>query len=138
MEIDETPPERLFTVEEANALLPALHEMLMDVNEAHARFLITARELEEIEMRRDRSNVLQLARGLREMRERLGADHAALQAGFARITDQGIQVKGIDPALLDFPAWHDGRIVLLCWHEGEPAITYWHDLDAGFAGRQRL
>lgn len=132
------PPERLFTVAEANALLPTLHRLLVEVNEAHERFLETARALEEMEGRRDRSNVLRLARGLRELRERLGADHEALQLAIEGITDQGVQIKSLDPALLDFPAWRDGHLVLLCWHEGEPAVAHWHDLAVGFAGRQPL
>lgn len=137
MEIDE-PPERLFTVEEANALLPGLKELLVQVGEARRQLLQTARDLENLERRRDRSNVLQLARHLRETRERLGANRDALRAAFARITDQGIEIKNIEPALLDFPAWRDGRIVLLCWREGEPAVAHWHDREAGFAGRQPL
>lgn len=138
MEIDDIPPERLFIVEEANALLPTLQRLLIAVNEAHDSFLETAGALEELEQRRDRSNVLQLARGLREMRERLGADHAALQEAVERITAHGVQIKSLDPALLDFPAWRDGRVVLLCWHEGEPSVAHWHDVETGFAGRQPI
>lgn len=47
----------------------------------------------------------------------------------------GIEVKGLDPPLLDFPALHLGREVLLCWRDGERAVTSWHSLDGGFAGR---
>jgi hypothetical protein len=28
--------------------------------------------------------------------------------------------------------------VYLCWRAGEAEVAYWHELDAGFAGRQRL
>ena len=131
-------PARLFTVEEANALLPTLQELLAELGQARRRLLQAARELESLERRRDRTNVLQLARNLREARERLGADREALRAAFDRITSQGIQVKSVEPGLLDFPSWRDGRIVLLCWREGEPSVAHWHDLDGGFASRQPL
>jgi hypothetical protein len=32
----------------------------------------------------------------------------------------------------------DNREVYLCWRLGEPAVEHWHELNAGFAGRQRL
>ncbi len=51
------------------------------------------------------------------------------------LSETGIEVKGLDPALLDFPALHQGREVLLCWKQGERAITSWHTIEEGFAGR---
>ena len=49
-----------------------------------------------------------------------------------------IQVKDIDRGLLDFPAIIDGKEVFLCWELGEEDIEFWHDLDAGYAGREKL
>ena len=131
-------PARLFTVAEADAVLPTVKAQLERIGEARARLVRTAAELEELEHRRDRGNILQLAPALREARERLGSDREALRAAIGAITDQGIQIKGIDPPLLDFPAWRDGRVVLLCWLDGEPSVGHWHDLDAGFGGRKPL
>jgi hypothetical protein len=31
-----------------------------------------------------------------------------------------------------------GREVFLCWEQGEEDIEFWHDLDAGYAGREKL
>jgi hypothetical protein len=137
MESDEAPM-RLFTREEANAMLPELRGLLEQVTAARRQLLQTTRELDALERKRDRSNALQLGRSLRELRARLGADRDALRAAFEEITSRGVQVKNIEPALLDFPAWHEGRVVLLCWRDGEPSVSYWHDLDIGFAGRKPL
>ncbi len=131
-------PARLFTREEADALLPELRGLLERVAAARRQLLQTTRELDALERKRDRSNALQLGRSLREMRARLGAYRDALRAAFEEITLRGVQVKNIEPALLDFPAWRDGRVVLLCWRDGEPSVSYWHELDAGFAGRKPL
>lgn len=55
------------------------------------------------------------------------------------INDAGVQLKDYTRGLIDFPCKRDGRIVLLCWQLGEPdGIEWWHEIDAGFAGRQRL
>jgi hypothetical protein len=50
----------------------------------------------------------------------------------------GIQLKDFYTGLVDFPCWMEGREVLLCWKQGEPGVDHWHELDAGFAGRQKL
>jgi hypothetical protein len=50
----------------------------------------------------------------------------------------GAQFKGFEPGLVDFPGMLDGRPILLCWKSGEERIEYWHEIEAGFAGRQRL
>ncbi len=47
-------------------------------------------------------------------------------------------MKGLEPALVDFPALAADGVVLLCWREGEDRIGWYHDPDAGFAGRRPL
>jgi hypothetical protein len=49
-----------------------------------------------------------------------------------------IQVKDLQRGLIDFPAIFDGREVFLCWEQDEEDIEFWHELDAGYAGRERL
>ena len=49
-----------------------------------------------------------------------------------------IQLKDIDRGLLDFPAILGEKEVFLCWEQDEEDVEFWHDLDAGFAGRERL
>lgn len=50
----------------------------------------------------------------------------------------GIECKGIEDGLIDFPCLLEDRLVYLCWKFGEPSIAHWHELDAGFAGRRSL
>jgi len=49
-----------------------------------------------------------------------------------------IQVKDLQRGLVDFPAILGGREVFLCWEQDEEDIEFWHELDAGYAGRERL
>lgn len=49
-----------------------------------------------------------------------------------------LQVKGVSPPLVDFPAEYGGREVLLCWTEGEERIGWWHLPESGFAGRRPI
>ena len=47
-------------------------------------------------------------------------------------------LRGVERALVDFPAMRGGRKVYLCWLVGEKEISHWHEVDAGFDGRQPL
>ena len=49
-----------------------------------------------------------------------------------------IQVKDLERGLVDFPALIGGKEVFLCWEQDEEDVEFWHDLDAGYAGRERL
>lgn len=123
---------RHFTVEEANALLPQLKPRVKRM----------------LELRRD---ILDRREAAKETLEGgVGADVGGrhlteLAMLFKRmktiieaIQETGVEIKDVNTGLLDFRAWREGREVYLCWRYGEPQVEYWHDLDAGFAGRQRL
>ena len=47
-------------------------------------------------------------------------------------------LQDLHRGLIDFPALMSGREVFLCWEDGEEAVEFWHDLDAGYAGRERI
>lgn len=63
---------------------------------------------------------------------------AGLREALYEFYRREIQVKDLDRGLLDFPAILDGKEVFLCWEQEEEDIGFWHDLDAGYAGRERL
>ncbi len=105
------------------------------------------RELEAIGGRIDeliglRADLAETAHAHNEGGDVTLADAKAMEARLSELLDdfrsRGIQVKGWAPLLLDFPAEHDGRQVLLCWVEGEPALRWYHELAVGFAGRRRI
>ncbi len=55
-----------------------------------------------------------------------------------KIVALGALPKGMDPALVDFPARIDGREVYLCWKLGEKRVAYYHPVDEGFSTRKPL
>ena len=66
------------------------------------------------------------------------AAEARLNEMMTEVQQTGIELKGLAPLLVDFPADLDGVPVLLCWLEGEAELGWYHRLDLGFAGRRRL
>ena len=124
---------KLFTIQEANALLPNVRVILAKIQRAH-------RKLTEY---RDE------ARKAAEAAEQGGGGidaGVAYAAVLTELTDQmseldtlGVQLKDFERGLIDFPSLRDGRVVLLCWQMGEgDELEWWHDVDAGFAGRTPL
>ncbi|HEX8699273.1 MAG TPA: DUF2203 domain-containing protein [Myxococcaceae bacterium] len=122
---------RYFGLDEANRLVPLLSSTFEKVRPWVTRAQKLAAELAELrtEGKRDAHT------------EQLRAQHEALieqiRVELQQLQDMGIEVKAAD-GLVDFRAQLGGRTVYLCWRFGEPAISHWHELDAGFAGRQRI
>ncbi|MGD9489790.1 MAG: DUF2203 domain-containing protein [Calditrichaceae bacterium] len=55
------------------------------------------------------------------------------------ITRQGVEIKGLEQGLIDFPAIRpNGDEVFLCWKVDEQAIEFWHTLDGGYRGRHHI
>lgn len=64
---------------------------------------------------------------------------AEIRALVLAVAEMGVQVKALEMGLIDFPAEHAGREVLLCWKAGEgEAIGWWHEVDAGYVGRRPI
>ncbi len=126
---------RLFTVAEANALLPQVIPILTGLRDLKEELDAAKAELDRFTpvMRSNGYGMDALALE-RQIAELLARISLAIQ----EITAFGIEIKDLNQGLIDFPSVKDGRIVYLCWRLGEGEIEYWHDLDAGFAGREPL
>jgi hypothetical protein len=123
--------ERLFTVEEANALLPTLREILDDVSLHRDALREKAPHVEPI-LKASTEN------GGGKAGSEYGLETYRLYLAVERIRELGVVLKDLDMGLLDFPHEREGRIVFLCWHPPEERVAYWHDIDAGYAGRQPI
>lgn len=123
--------EKYYTVEEANAVLPELRELLLKIQAARDEILAHYQEALPVLKQVD------LNSGGKE-----AAAYAAaiwkLNARVRKLVSMGVQLKDLDRGLVDFPAWREDQEVLLCWHLGEDEVGHWHDLESGFAGRQAL
>lgn len=75
---------------------------------------------------------------LNAAQEELRSLAEAANACIDRLLELGVIVKDADLGILDFPALHDGEIVLLCWRVGEESVGYWHGMTDGFAGRRPI
>jgi hypothetical protein len=118
--------ERQFTVEEANALLPAVREALVRIRQARQVIL------EGGERVRQSATTNGGGREGKDYWEAL----ASLRREVESLTEQGIILRDPESGLIDFPSRREGREVFLCWRLGEGDVAYWHGPEGGFAGRQ--
>jgi hypothetical protein len=124
---------KIFTVQEANALLPSVRIIVGKIQRAH-RQLSTYRD----EAKKAAEAAEQGGGGLTDgVAYAIALTDLTLQLG--ELETLGVQLKDFERGLVDFPSLRDGRVVLLCWQLGEgDELEWWHDVDAGFAGRTPL
>jgi hypothetical protein len=115
---------RVFTLGEARGLVP-------EILSRAAELVAVRADLVELQ--------IALARGvpspLGALPEAKGLE-ARLSELLSWFPEQGLDVKGVAPLLVDFPATLNGETVLLCWLEGEHELGWYHKPEHGFAGRR--
>ena len=125
---------RSFTLEEANALIPSLTEL---VTELHRDFELLRDRQQAFEALEQRIKLVggMASPRIGDLREEIERLVQRLNDRVRSINALGCELKDIDMGLIDFPSIRDGREVYLCWKLGEPEIRYWHEISAGYAGR---
>lgn len=146
-----TPPTDTspYTPASANAALPYVRRVVADLVRDHADWRAGIAALAAVdavsaappagrtpaEAATTRAGPLPDTPALRRRVAHLADD---VRAALADLAALGVECKGLDVGLIDFPAVIAGVPAYLCWQLGEPAVAWWHRRDAGFAGRQLL
>jgi len=126
---------RLFTVNEANNLLPSLGLLMKQI-------------FARLDLLREKSDGVIRQEGLSpsspDLMERLQEDETIarliheVKGLVEEINSYGCVCKGVEQGLVDFPCLLGGEIVFLCWRHGEESVGHWHRVEDGFAGRKPL
>ncbi|MCA9472584.1 MAG: DUF2203 domain-containing protein [Nitrospirales bacterium] len=123
--------ERIFTLEEANSLIPQLEQLWGRIKEGKIILVETREEIQKASAHAHLGGGSlvgpQYIQALKDINESLHTIH-----------ELGVIVKDVDIGLCDFPYLLDGKIVYLCWKIGEEKISWWHETTSGYAGRQVL
>lgn len=132
---------RVFTVDEANALIPEFESAFVEIDELRERLKSAKVKLNALEMIwgnelnsndcPDRPEALDVVEQLKSIEEEIAAV-------VSRLNTAGATVKDVQAGLLDVYHVRDGRLVFLCWKRGETEFEAWHHVDTGFAHRQSL
>jgi len=124
---------KLFTIQEANALLPNVRIILAKIQRAHRKVLHYREDAKKAAAAAEEGG------GGIDSGVAYAAILTELTVQLSELETLGVQLKDFERGLVDFPSLRDGRVVLLCWQLGEgDELEWWHDVDAGFAGRTPL
>lgn len=125
---------KLFTINEANELLPVIRPKLEKIKANYDNLAIYRESAKAAAAAAADSG----GGGMES-----GTIYVKLLYDIGKLTtelhDLGIELKDYTRGLIDFPSMRDDRVVLLCWQLGEgEEIEWWHEMEAGFMGRQPL
>lgn len=125
-------PARYYSIDEVNAKLPAISELMGELLERRAK------------VASERDAVLDV---VSDSQRNMGSPAAsAMVKEFMRIEQLvdkihafGCQIKDLNGGTIDFLTKRNGREVYLCWRYGEPLqLAHFHALEAGFMGRKPI
>ena len=135
--MDEVP--RIFTLEEANELVPTLELEFGRMARLRAE---VAPLVESIGGPEVSVQILQQggvpAPGREAEAEQLRRLAAEIAAAIERMNHLGCLVKDLEMGLVDFFSMQGNEPIFLCWQFGEPAVAHWHPIEEGFAGRRPI
>lgn len=130
---------KLFTLDEAQALLPVAEALLNRALEAKQAAAELEEQLSELVRRIFANGGMMIdTAAVRKQKTTLEALVQRAKDAIEEIDAIGVQVKDLDIGLLDFPFQLEGETVLLCWKRGEAQIEFWHRMEDGFRGRQPI
>ena len=126
---------RTFTVEQANKMLPLVRRIVRDIVDAHRAWSRAVKAYENAATwTRADSQTTQLTPLENDVRK-LATE---IEGYLSELRELGVDFKGFDMGLVDFPGERDGRPICLCWKLDEDSVGFWHEIADGYAGRQPI
>ncbi len=126
---------KIFTLEEAERLLPILESLLKDFQMKYQKMEESSVQW-ELHHRRDTDHPP--ANRTRKGREELTRLEQEVTDIIKLMNQVGCVVRDPHEGLIDFPSVRDKEPVYLCWKLGEDRIKFYHGVDQGFQGRKPL
>lgn len=130
----------VFTLEEANALVPRLKSLIGAQMERRSQIERGLEQLAKLmgavpdSIRIDDEDPVPVRNLKRDVADRIEKYRIA----WREVEELGVALKDARVGLVDFYGQVDGKAVWLCWKYGEEAVTHYHGLDEGFAGRKPI
>lgn len=130
--------KKYFTAAEANATLPLVRAIVRDITELSREIHERQERLARVRPPKHGQISEAYQEELRLAEAEMERDQERLLGYTQELRNLGVELKDYFTGLVDFPCLMDDREVYLCWRLGEAEVAYWHEVEAGFAGRQRL
>jgi hypothetical protein len=135
----DVPTCKLFSIDEANALIPYLENALDNLQQRVREIVCLKRQLEVLQLVCS-ADLTHDNPDFQEFTEKTGLYHQQIGEADGLIRDirvKGCLLRDVHTGIVDFYTRYNGRVVYLCWRKGEKRITHWHPIGEGF-GKRRL
>jgi hypothetical protein len=133
------PPQRIFTLTEAERTRRELEPFLIEAIDARKKLSELDQELTAVSTRILMMGGVLVPYGkLAEKRMEHQSLAERMKSNLEKILATGCLVKDLDVGLLDFPSVINNEEVYLCWKLGEERIRYYHRQDEGYSGRKPI
>jgi len=130
---------RMFTLHEAEALLPSMEGWLRAAIESRKSASEAEEQINALLLRINLTGGVQIDIGrVAELKSNKEQQIELLKQTLGEIEASGAVLKDLDIGLVDFPTLLDGEEVYLCWKLGESGIGFWHHTTEGYAGRKQI
>ncbi len=123
----------LFTVDEANQVLPLVRSIVRDVVNDFRELRNAGRERRALEVETAGHRGAQ--RHIELLKDKVNEYSARIESYLRELSDLGLEVRDLELGLVDFPSLIDGEPAYLSWRLGEEDVSWWHPADKGFSDR---
>jgi len=135
------PPLRLFSLDEANRMIPGIRTRLRGVRAAwhEVQTLQGKVDIEELTGTDGRGGITEITRSsIVALNDELLRKMEQFEEQLEDFHALGCELKDLEQGLVDFYSRRNGQLCYLCWQDGEEEIRFWHSLEGGFTARQPL
>jgi hypothetical protein len=133
---------KIFTLDEANEMLPQLIHDLKHLQTLAGQFELQFQELQEKKAQHKQSTKLTATGENNDpfFKEESQIEFMRMEIDLQidNFSRKGVLLKMINPGLIDFPSVLDGEDILICWKQGEERVSHYHGWHDGYAGRKPL
>ena len=129
---------KLFTLEEASALIPWLEQILKELGLLYTELKIAQANYQDLSRRRNNNGHSSSEEEIESAHDNVNRITSDINSGMESISSEGILLRHLESGLVDFPSIRDGKEIYLCWLLGEKDIGFWHEVNVGYSSRRPL
>lgn len=130
-----TVTRTLYSVEDANRVLPLVRSIVRDVVDDFRRLRTTGRERRALEVETGTEGQTPSGLRLEELKDQVCLYSQRIEGYLEELSELGLEVRDLELGLVDFPTLIEGEPAYLSWQLGEEGVKWWHAVDQGFTDR---
>lgn len=129
---------KVFTIEEANSMLPLIRSIVADLVRLANDVAERRQRLDHLLDGREYEDNDPYSEELAHVEQELEQDSTRLRGYADELEELGVELTSPVEGIVDFPAVLDDRDVFLSWKHDEPEVAFWREVGGDFADRHSL